>query len=564
MVPSLQRLRRMISYFRSGASSSARRVFVRLARARATLLFVCEPRPLLVASLVLAVAIVLVMGQLVLRGRFLLANDIWTSDLLSCNVPPRVFLGRELRAGRFPLWMPGSFGGLPLVPQGEGAVLNPFTWILFGLFDWITATNLSIVLHSGIAGIGMVLLARRFGAQLAPAVVAGLAFMLSGFLVEHVKHLNMHHAASWIPLLTWVADRVLHKPRFSASVLLGFVGALQVTEGHPQITYLALFVLVPVLGVRFLGTKPWRPSSLRRYMVQLLAAGIFSTLTLLALSGAYLAGAAELLSQSERWSGRVDRWDFATHYEFVRDNLLSLFWANPFGDAAYAQYNASHGFFWESWFYIGVVPCLGVLAAITLVLVHPWRRRTNFQYALFFLALGGLSIPLTMGKRSAIYRQAFDVVPGLALFRFHHRFGLVLTIAAIMLAAIGLTAFLTATRRWVGQRAASIVGVTTVVLTMTDLAYFMTRHFVGAPGGALAHPASVEKILARAPHEPFRVYGVFAGETHGEAFDAAKGGPVRGSRTSIRPPCSNPHPTSSGGWTPWPGMPPSSRTMWHG
>jgi len=250
-------------------------------------------RPNTLAALVLAAAVAVVLGRLVLGRRLLVADDIWTNDFINCNLPPRVFLGRALRSGSFPLWMPGAFGGLPLIPQGEAAALNPLTWVFFGLRDWVTGANLSLALHTAIGGFGMVLLCRRFGLRISAALVAALAFMFSGFLVEHAKHMNMHHAAVWAPWLVFAADRMIEKPEPRAGLWLGVVAAFQVTEGHPQMSYISLYVLFPALLFRMLETRPW--SGVPRYWRRAQGAAALSLLVFTALSGAYLAGSVELL-----------------------------------------------------------------------------------------------------------------------------------------------------------------------------------------------------------------------------------------------------------------------------
>ena len=50
-------------------------------------------RPLLFAGLLLALVVLVVMAPHLLGGRLLVLDDIWTSDLLNNNAPPRAFLG---------------------------------------------------------------------------------------------------------------------------------------------------------------------------------------------------------------------------------------------------------------------------------------------------------------------------------------------------------------------------------------------------------------------------------------------------------------------------------------
>jgi hypothetical protein len=511
-----------------GQSTMTRRERVpglmRAARLAERLLEPLHRRPLLLGGLFLAAVVLVVMSRLLPGRGVLVLDDIWTSDLLNNNVPPRAFLGAELRAGRLPLWEPGIYGGLPLLPQGEAGATNPITLLLYGLLPWITATNASVALHTWLAGFGTVLCARRLGARLPSALVAGVAFMLCGFLVEHVKHMNLHHAAAWLPWLVHGVDRLREKATLGTALALGAVAALQITEGHPQMCYVSLVLLVPFLLYRWVEAGPRGELRSLRYWRRAVVAGAGAVATATLLSGAYLGSAFELLASSERWAEKTDLWRFCTHFEFIPDNILTLFWANVFGDGSNATYDPRHGLFWESWLYVGTVP----VAAAALALGWGIRRAFARDFKLFgramvLLALGALAFALMMGKRSFVYALAFQIVPGMTWFRFHHRFALVLELAVVLLAALGLDALLRALTGWWGKRRAAAVGALLVLATAGDMVHIMKRHFPAVPSAkALALPPTARLLLERKGGEPWRVHTTFGPEAHVEAFDRAR------------------------------------------
>lgn len=472
----------------------------------------------------LAAVVLVVMSRLLPHRGLLVLDDIWTSDLLNNNVPPRAFLGRELRAGHFPLWLPGSYGGLPLLPQGEAAAGNPITWILYGLFDWVTATNLTVAIHTWVAGFGMLLLARRFGARMTGALVAAIGFMLCGFLVEHVKHVNLHHASVWLPWMVAAADRLREAPTWRSALGLGALAALQITEGHPQMSYIGLFLLLPIFLFR-LGERGTEGSLRRaRGWLRLLGTGGGSLLVAGLLAGAYLVSGLELLSLSERWADRTNLWDFATRFDFRWENILTLAVANVFGDGANATYNPRHGIFWESWLYVGALPVAALLLALGFSVRHAVARRFALLVrCLFLLSLGGFAFALMTGKYSAVYTVAFRVVPGMTWFRFHHRFALVLEVSLLLCAALGIDALIQAVRRRRGRDWAAALGAICVIFTAGDLVFFMKRHFPAAPLSAAKPPPTVAVLQEHAPEEPWRMHTVFAPEVHVEAFDRARG-----------------------------------------
>ncbi|MFO0590930.1 MAG: hypothetical protein U0441_25530 [Polyangiaceae bacterium] len=500
-------------------------IFQGLAR-RARVHVAPSRHPLVWSFAFLALVVLVVMWREILAGGQLLADDIWTSDLLNNNTPPRAFLGAELRAGRFPLWMPGSYGGLPLVPQGEAAAMSPFTWVLYGLLDRVSATTATIAIHAWLAGAGMVLLARRFGARWLTATTVGVAFMWCGFLVEHVKHVNMHHAAAFLPWLVWAADRVRERPRVEPAVTFGVLAALQLVEGHPQISYVSAFLLVPVVAARLAATWHRRRAQAAGYLARFGGALALAGVVAFVLAGAYLLSGYELFASSEREAETIDRWEFCTRFDFKWENILTLGWANIFGDGAAATYNPAHGLFWESWLYVGVLPAIAAVTGVLLgVRRFFWDQRRRALPIVGLVALGAFVFELMRGKHSAVYAWAFRHVPGMAWFRFPQRFGLVLEVVALLVAAIAIDAARRSIAQRFGGRIARTIAVLALLVTGWDMIVIMTGHFFAIPRKVwLKEPDTARALRRIAPKdEPWRFLPIFPGEVHSEAFGAARG-----------------------------------------
>ena len=187
--------------------------------------------------------------------------DIWTSDLQYHNVPLRAFVGATAAiAGEIPLWVPGIYSGVPLLPHGEGRGAQPVDGGCSTVCCRWRSPPLNVGAHvarAWLAGFGT----GAGGAALRSpecclALVAGVAFMLCGFAVEHVKHMNLHHTAAWLPWLVVTVDRMRESPGWRTALALGAVTALQLTEGHPQMVYVSLFALVPVAAAALAPTRP--------------------------------------------------------------------------------------------------------------------------------------------------------------------------------------------------------------------------------------------------------------------------------------------------------------------
>ena len=393
-------------------------------------------------------------------------------------------------------------------------------------FDRVTATSLTVAIHTWIAGFGMVLLARRFGARILSATAAGVAFMLCGFLVEHLKHVNMHHAAAFLPWLVYAADRVREAPGARTALPFGALAALQLAEGHPQVCYMSAFLLLPALAYRIVAERHrWRAQGAGYFLRLAGALGLAGVLTVL-LAGAYLVSGHELYTVSERATESIDRWEFCTRFDFKWENIYTLGWAHVFGGGANATYDPRHGLFWESWLYVGMLPTFAAGLALLTGLWSTARRRWRVALPILGWALlSGLVFALMLGKHSSIYKVAFHLVPGMSWFRFPQRFALVLEVTVLLLATVGFDAIVKAIRRRGGAGLGRLAGVLLLGVTTVDIVYFMSEHFHAIPRAALLKPPdTVAALVDLAPKgEAWRFLPVFSSETHVEAFGAARG-----------------------------------------
>jgi hypothetical protein len=169
-------------------------------------------------------------------------------------MPWRHFACASLGDGELPLWNPYSAAGTPFVATMQSAVFYPPNLVLCALplgpsLVW------SAVLRLWIAGFFTYALARLYGLGLAAALVAGISFMFSGFLVVWLEHPHTN-VAVWLPALILLAEMLLRAVTRAGSLvraaaLAAVVGVL-VTGGHVETVVNVLFVLAVYAVVRTL------------------------------------------------------------------------------------------------------------------------------------------------------------------------------------------------------------------------------------------------------------------------------------------------------------------------
>ncbi|WP_328531755.1 YfhO family protein [Nocardioides sp. NBC_00368] len=158
-----------------------------------------------------------------------------------------------VRHGNWQTWAPYEVGGAPLASLPNHAVLSPVSWPYWVMPmwlapAWVKLTELVLVL------VGMVLFLGRLGVRRSIALVAGLVFFTSGFMMMWT---NWPHTkvACLVPLLLWALDRAVHERGARDLAAVGLVVASMLLGGFPAVTMFALtlggiYVVVRALALR--------------------------------------------------------------------------------------------------------------------------------------------------------------------------------------------------------------------------------------------------------------------------------------------------------------------------
>jgi len=327
---------------------------------------------------------------LLTQRKVVLQHDLFLSDLLHSHLPYRAFLGRELASGRFPLWMPDVYSGVPFLAQIEAAPLWIPSWVLHGLFSPHVAFNLSVALTVLLAGIGAWLLCRELGALPAAAVVGGIAFALCGFNVCHIKHPNLHAAAAMAPWVLWAVERALARADGRAWPWVGALIGVQLLAGGPQVAYFTLLAASGRVAWRLIaaGRGAVQARGLAILRIPMLEGGGFVLAIVIgfALAAAALLPAWEHTALSPRASGMS--WEDATRYPYPPADLMTFVLPRVRGSVWNVTYPGGETFQWENYGFVGLSTLLlAVMGAVAAIRGHAQRRG---RYWLVVLVAAGL------------------------------------------------------------------------------------------------------------------------------------------------------------------------------
>jgi O-antigen/teichoic acid export membrane protein len=379
------------------------------------------------------------------------------SDLILENYAWKGFIRDALSAGRAPLWNPYLFAGAPFLAAGQHSALYPFS-VLFYVLPLAAAYGWFSALQMLLAGLSMYVLARTLGANRLGSLIAGAAYMLSGFFVVSVVFSMVIAAAAWLPLLLACVERIVQRNaerpaggRRSAIPWMA-LGALtlgvQFLAGHVEISIYSLLVSAAYALFRLL-LLAWRD---RQPRMALRAAGQLAGMVALGvgLGAIQWLPLYELVSQSFRQGSAsyADIIGWAYPKKQLITFLIPDFFGNPshhgYWDIISRQWTAltqnalggpAQSTFWGQKNYVEAGSYVGALTLL-LALVAVIGRRD--RYVAFFGGLAGVSLLFAFG--TPLYAVLYYGLPGMNQLHSPFRWVFPYTVSAAALAGLGASA----------------------------------------------------------------------------------------------------------------------------
>jgi hypothetical protein len=368
----------------------------------------------------------------------------------------------QLKRGILPLWDPtlgtgsqflGAGTHHPMFLQAHLHLFYPVNLLVLGLGErgqHIPHLVLQYhhLLHYALAGAFAYAYARQLELGRFAGVVSGIAFMFSGFMLAHVPHWTMVDTMAWLPAILACVVRAdaTQRPRWGA--LGGLALGIAFLAGHPQLFYHVVLATV-ALGVTLVARRgirgePWGRRAGALLLVPLVALGI---------SAVQLLPSWEMAVASHRAGLGYDwKTQGSLPPAYLAQALL------PWGLFTVGGWRATVS---EYYLYPGILPL--VLA------IHALARRWDWRVG-FHAALGLGAVLLAFGDHFGLYRVAYDLVPGLMLFRVPARFVGLAGFALAILAGLGAQALVAGPRprrlARVLRRLALVAGAGVVPLTL--------------------------------------------------------------------------------------------------
>lgn len=328
--------------------------------------------------------------------------------------PQIQFLAASIARGELPFWTPNVFGGHPQIADPQSMIFSP-PMLLLALIDAepsLWAVDTTILLSILVGGIGVVLLGRDFGWHWAAALVAALAFQFGGSMAWRVQHYGQVLSLAYLPFALYFLRRALDRQSSGYGAATGLFAAF-IALGRDQVGLLSLYLLTGFVIWHCLTAQSARAafkSSLKPLAAvagtSALVAGIPVVLTLL------------LALQSNRpeidfiGAGRGSLHPAllvtsAVPHLFGAAGSMEEFWGPPSytwrGTDLFIAQNMGQ-------LYLGAIPLLLIVAGIMRGVL--WAREIRF-----FSIAALIMLLYALGWYTPLFRLAYEVLPGIALYR---------------------------------------------------------------------------------------------------------------------------------------------------
>lgn len=432
------------------------------------------PRHAWLLALLTCVVGTMILAYPALSGEFLVNMR---SDQYQAGYSFRDFGAQVLRAtGGFALWNPYLFGGMPFVGAMHGDIFYP-TALLRMAMPTDVAMTWGLIIHYILAGIATYAFLRAFGLTFFASLIAGVGYMLSGWLGSYVSagHDGKLFVGAMFPLALLCVLRGIRDGKNWSWGGLAVVVGLGLLSPHPQVMQYTLvasgiFALYVAFG---LGKEsPARPVAMRRLAFALGAIALGLTMSAIQ----YLP-----VMEYTPWSPRSGGKDyaFATSFSFPTVELINTL--IPEFTGILDKYWGPNRIHFHSE-YVG--------AAILVLTAAAFRTGVRTRDVLFFAGMTVFFTLWALGGETPFYLLVYNLVPGSKFFRAPSTIFFVANFAIVVLAGIGAQGLL--------DRAPSRRFVITAAATIAALLLLGVTGALSSFAESLAGPDLAERAAANA------------------------------------------------------------------
>jgi hypothetical protein len=315
---------------------------------------------------------------------------------------------------------------------------------------WLTrnayaAYNSAVILSLLLAALAAFGLARHLSRSTEAAVVAAILFAFAPFVSVRYAHIQLLVTAG-LPLSLWTLHRFVDRPSpWRAAAISGAIAFAGLSCG-----YYGFFAAIAVgLGMIYYGVSRglWRRPA---YLALCAAAAAGTGILILPFFLPYL----DLLRDAQPFRTLDDARQYSATWRSYLTSTAPLHRALIDRVLEFNQADVP-----ERVLFPGILSCgFGTWAIVSAIRTRVPREVAGvegprrIETVGFYGVVAAVAAWFSLGPRGGLYAAAYDVVPAWSLLRAPSRFGILVTLALVVLAAVGMAGVLDSRRgrRWLG------------------------------------------------------------------------------------------------------------------
>ena len=348
-------------------------------------------------------------------------------DSLSPSAVHQGIESSEEEFGKYPLWLPWVFSGLPSIHSFQNISDFYFPNTIINCLKWIGLPGFwNYIFHFILAGMGVFVLLAQLGTNRLSALFGGLSFALMPYLITMVVHGHGSQmmTTAWLPWVIWAILRLFDKTNIGNLGILGLIVGLQLQRSHAQIAYytwMAGGLLILLLLWNFHNSKTNKPK-------WLIYTGIGLVLGLCMAMWIYLP-ALNYAPHSIRGAGGGGGtgFEYATAWSFSFGEMSTFFIPSyyGFGGAAY----------WGNMPFTDYPNYMGIIV-LTLAIIGFLFSEKKIKW--FFASTALFALLISFGKNFFFYQIFYDYFPYFNKFRVPAMFLILTQFSIAVLAGLGI------------------------------------------------------------------------------------------------------------------------------
>lgn len=354
-----------------------------------------EPRfPVLIALITFTLA-ALSLCWPILSGKF-----VGGDDQVVAGYAFRLFASDFFKEyGAIPQWNPYIFGGMPFSAViGHGDIFYPTAWLRwFTPVDW--AMSFGFFFHIALAGAAVYAFIRALGLSWTAAVVAGVAYQLSGNVSSMLSpgHDGKLFVCALTPFAFMALLRAVRHGRWGYYGLLALVVGLAILSPQVQMAY----YMMVACGLFAIWLAFFDPERRKINPWITLATALAAVVLGIGVSMIQIYPILSHVKYTPRAvSGASTGWEYATSYALPVPELITVIL--PQFSGMLDHYTGSNGIKTHTE-YLGVLTL--VLAIFGAGLAH--KRKVLLPFAV----IAGLFLLISFGGHTPFYRIWYEVMP---------------------------------------------------------------------------------------------------------------------------------------------------------